>query len=110
MKVYACVEYDYDGSNIYRICKNRKKAEYIVKQVNRLFDVYRGLFNLRREIGLKYWTDNPQLIDSTRSENSEYLPEVKKIDKLLDKVKDVLELFGADSFFTHSLIEEKKLE
>ena len=110
MKVYLCVQSEYEGSEAFRACKSEKKAQYIVTQVNRLLNVHKELRKLSQTQSLKYWNNNPQLIDSTKIEIYYHSEEWKKINKLMKKIDNLLEIFGANSFYRTAHVEEKRLE
>ena len=110
MKVYLCVTGHYEGSDVIKVCKSKKKAERIASQVDRLLKVHKGLRSLDGELQREYWENNPQLIDLTRVENYFDSEEHHKIKKIEDKVDDLLQLFGASAFYRNCNVEERKLE
>ena len=110
MKVYLCIESDYEGSNAFRAFKDKKKADKLKTQVQRLFDVAHKIYETDRKMMEKYMEDRPEIITNTKFKLYYDSEEYKKLERFRRKVDRVIEGIGADSFYRWCEVEEKKIE
>ena len=110
MKVYLCEQSDYDGQSVFRVFKDKEKAEYTVKQVSRLFEVKEKLWDLDRKAQHRFTETHPEIINNTKFRLYYDSEEHKKIEGLKKKVEKLLNEFGADSFYSQCFALERKVE
>lgn len=110
MKVYTLEASDYDGSETWKICKDRKKAEKLMGQCKRLQKLYKNLRNWKRGSEKKFWDTHPELKDTDRVEGWYHTQDWETYQYWEKQIDDLFDELGTSSFFSQCYIKEINLE
>ena len=110
MKVYTLVSSDYDGSDTWKICKSKKKAEKIMEQCKRLQKLYKGLRDWQKVSRNELYNTHPNLKDLDRVEAWYDTQDWETYQYWEKQIDNLFEELGTTSFYSKCYIVEKKVE
>lgn len=110
MKVYTLVASDYEGSDTWKICKSRKKAERLMGQCKRLQKLYKNLRDWERASSRGFWDTHPELKDTERVKGWYDTQDWETYQYWEKQLDELFKELGASSFHSKCYIREMKLE
>lgn len=110
MKVYTLVASDYEGSDTWKICKSRKKAEKLTEQCKRLQKIYKDLRDWHNKSSRKHWDDHPELDDMVRHDGWYETEDWETYQYWEKQLDELFKELGTSSFYSKCYIVEMKLE
>lgn len=110
MKVYTLIASDYEGSETWKICKNRKKAERLMGQCKRLQKLYKDLQAWEYKSTKAFWDSHTELEDIVRVDEWYKTRDWETYQYWEKQIDNLFKELGTDSFYSQCYIVEKRVE
>lgn len=110
MKVYTLVASDYEGSDTWKICKSRKKAEKLMEQCKRLQKLYKNLRDWQGISRVGFQNTHPELDAGERAEGWYDTQDWETYQYWEKQLDELFKELGTSSFYSKCYIVEMKLE